>query len=126
MVNVQCMDHSQSWIPQLDMTRLPWTLHRYHVPAQLTVQPSLIPGAGLEVFSTTFISKGVRIGPYKGEIVDKDDVEGLHHTANVGEVRNGVFLCMKTESKIVCYLWEIRSGLTDNFLSLTELLFNNK
>ena len=74
------------------------------VPAQLTVQPSPIPGAGLGVFATTFISKGVRIGPYKGEIVDKDDVEGLHHTANVGEVRNGVFLCIKKESNKLCII----------------------
>ena len=62
------------------------------VPAQLTVRPSPIPGAGLGVFATTFISKSVRIGPYKGKIVDSDDMGGLHHTTNAGRVRNNVFL----------------------------------
>ena len=62
------------------------------IPAQLTVKPSLIPGAGLGVFATTFISKGVQIGPYKGKIVDKDDMGDLHNSANVCEVRYSVFL----------------------------------
>ena len=65
------------------------------VPAQLTVRPSLIPEAELGVFATTFISKGVRVGPYVAETVEKDP--------NAGEVRNSVFLCMKSE-KFVCYM----------------------
>ena len=36
--------------------------------------------------------------------MDKDDVEGLHHTANVGEVRNGLFLCMKQKVKKSCVI----------------------
>ena len=67
------------------------------VPAQLTVRPSLIPGAGLGVFANTFISKGVRMGPYKGEIIIKDDIRDVHNTANAGEVRNGIFLHIESE-----------------------------
>ena len=62
------------------------------VPAQLTVRPTPIPGEKLRVFATTFIGKGVRVGPYVGDIVNKDDMGGLHNSVNVGEVRNGVFL----------------------------------
>ena len=73
------------------------------VPAQLTVKPSLIPGAGLGVFATTLISKGVRVGPYEGKIVDKDDMGDLHNTAYAWEVRYSVFLCMKSEkSYAIC------------------------
>ena len=64
------------------------------VPAQLTVRPSQIPGAGLGVFATTSIDKGVRMGPYKGKLVDKDDMRDLHNTANAVEVRNGMFVCI--------------------------------
>ena len=71
------------------------------VPAQLTIRPSPIPGAGLGVFATTFISKGVRLGPYQVETVDKDDMGGLHNTVNAGEVRNGVFLCIESEKLYV-------------------------
>ena len=67
------------------------------VPAQLTVRTSPIPGAGLGVFTTTFISKSVRMGPYRDEIVDKNDMESLHNT-NEGEVRNEVFICMKVRN----------------------------
>ena len=67
------------------------------VPAQLTIRPSPIPGAELGVFSTTFISKGVRVGPYLAETVDKDDMGGLHNSTNAGEVINGMFLYVKTE-----------------------------
>ena len=67
------------------------------VPAQLTVRPSPIPEAGLGVFATTFISKGVRMGPYKDEIADKDDMGDIHNTTNAGKVRNSVFLCMESE-----------------------------
>ena len=71
------------------------------VPAQLSVRPSLIPEAGLGVFANTFINKSVRMGPYRDEIVDEDDMERLHNTDNAGEVRNDVFLCTKRE--IVCH-----------------------
>ena len=63
------------------------------VPAELTVRPSLIPGVGLGVFSTTFISKGVRVGPYKGKMVMRD----FYNTAYAFEVRSSVFLCMDSE-----------------------------
>ena len=72
------------------------------VPAQLTVRPSLIPGTGLGVFSTTFICKGVRLGPYVGDMVERDDMGDLHNTSSAEEVRNSVFLCMKCVN--LCYL----------------------
>ena len=63
------------------------------VPAQLTVRPSPIPGEELGVFAATFISKGVRVGPYVAGTVEKDDVGDIRNTTNAGEVRNSVFPC---------------------------------
>ena len=78
------------------------------VPAQLTVKPSPIPGAGLGVFATTLISKSVQIGPHNGKLVDKDDMGGLHNTTNIGEVRNGVFLYMESEKLyVICESCEV-------------------
>ena len=62
------------------------------VPAQLTVRTSPIPGAGLGVFATTFISKSTKMGPYRDVIFDKGDMESLHNNTNAGEVRINVFL----------------------------------
>ena len=68
------------------------------VPAQLTVIPLPIPGAGLlGVFATTFISKGVQLGPYKGQMVDINDMGDLHNTTNAWEVRSGIFLYIENE-----------------------------
>ena len=53
------------------------------------------------MFATTFIGKGARVGPYVGDIVNKDDMGGLHKSVNVGEVRNGVFLFMKSNKLYV-------------------------
>ena len=41
------------------------TYTQLHVPAQLTVTPSGIPGAGLEIFAVSFINKGIRVRPYE-------------------------------------------------------------
>ena len=71
------------------------------VPAQLTVRPSLYPEAGLGVFATIPISKGVQVGPSLDGTVKKDDIGDLHNTANEGEVRIGMFLCMKSETMYV-------------------------
>ena len=46
------------------------------VPAQLTVRPSVIPGAGLGVFAVSRIKKGVRVGPYEGRKVTREDMGG--------------------------------------------------
>jgi len=56
------------------------------VPAQVTVKPSSIPGAGLGVFSTTAIKKGVRMGPYEGVMISKTDMGDLYNTAYAWEV----------------------------------------
>ncbi len=58
------------------------------VPCPLTVKPSSITGAGLGVFTTQFIPKGVRVGPYEGRRVDKQDLGDLHNTAYAWEVCN--------------------------------------
>ena len=44
------------------------------VPSELTVKPSMIPNAGLGVFATQFIPRGVRFGPYKGRRVLKEEL----------------------------------------------------
>ena len=66
------------------------------VPAKLTVKPPPIPRVGLGVFATTFIGKGVWLGPYKGKTVDKDDI---------GDLRNTVHACKH-------YLCMDRAGLS--------------
>ena len=55
------------------------------VPHQLTVKPSSIPAAGLGVFAKSFVPRGVKMGPYIGEKIDKEDV---------------------TEDTITGYMWE--------------------
>ena len=60
------------------------------MPVQVTVKPSSIPGAGLGVFSTTTIEKGVRMGPYEGEKISKSDMGDLHNTAYAWEVHTSV------------------------------------
>ena len=56
------------------------------VPAQLTLQSSSIPGEALGVFSTVFISKGVRMGPYEGRRISKEDVDENSSIAYAWEV----------------------------------------
>ena len=56
------------------------------VPAQLTVKTSLIPGAGLGVFATSFIPKGVKLGQFDGKMVTGADVENVQSTDYAWEV----------------------------------------
>ena len=56
------------------------------VPAQLTVKTSGIPGAGLGVFATSFISKGVKLGQYGGKEVTGEEIENVHSTEYAWEV----------------------------------------
>ena len=56
------------------------------VPAQLTVRPSVIPGTGLGVFAVSRINKGVRVGPYEGRKVAREDMGDLYNTAYAWEV----------------------------------------
>ena len=59
---------------------------RLSVPAQLTVRPSLLPGASLGVFATTAISKDVRMGPYEGKKVSVEEAGKFYNTAYAWEV----------------------------------------
>ena len=93
------------------------------VPAQLTVRLSPIPGAGLGVFATTFISKGVRIGPYKGKIVDKNEMGGLHHTTKAWEVRNGFFYVRKLKVRNCIFFMRGENCMINNILNRTEFKF---
>jgi hypothetical protein len=45
------------------------------VPAELTVKPSQIFGAGLGVFANKFIPKDVRMGPYAGKRMEEKDID---------------------------------------------------
>ena len=56
------------------------------VPVELTVKPSKIANAGLGVFATQFIPRGVRFGPYEGKRVLKEEL---------------------TEGEDTSYLWEV-------------------
>ena len=59
---------------------------KIRVPSQLTIKPSSIPAAGLGVFAKSFIPRGVKMGPYVGEEIDKEDV---------------------TEDTVTSYMWEV-------------------
>ena len=56
------------------------------VPAQLTVKTSRISGAGLGVFATSFIPKGVNLGQFEGKRVTGADVENVQNTDYAWEV----------------------------------------
>ena len=57
------------------------------VPAQLTVKPSSIPGAGLGVFANENIARGVKFGPYVGKKVPASHVDEDANTSYMWEVR---------------------------------------
>ena len=61
------------------------------VPAELTVRPSSIPNAGLGVFAKKFILRGVKVGPYEGKHVWKDQVDEGTDTSYMWEVRMLVY-----------------------------------
>ena len=56
------------------------------VPQQVTVKMSSIMNAGKGVFATEFIPRRTRIGPYKGEVVQKEDVTNKTDTSYFWEV----------------------------------------
>ena len=56
------------------------------VPSQLTVKLSRIPAAGLGVFAKSFIPRGVKMGPFVGEKIAKEDI---------------------TEDTVCSYMWEV-------------------
>ena len=62
------LDESRGWDQDSkSFTSLP-------VPLQVTVRMSSIKNAGMGVFAKELIRKRTRIGPYKGEVVKKEDV----------------------------------------------------
>ena len=56
------------------------------VPAQLTVKTSSIPGAGLGVFASQGIARGVKFGPYVGKKVPASHVDEDANTSYMWEV----------------------------------------
>ena len=56
------------------------------VPVELTVRTSGIPNAGCGVFANQFIPRGVRVGPYEGKVIPKDDLEDGRDTNYMWEV----------------------------------------
>ena len=56
------------------------------VPSELTVKPSKIANAGLGVFATQFIPRGVRFGPYEGRRVLKEELTKGEDTSYMWEV----------------------------------------
>ena len=74
----------------IDLASLMFT--QLPVPAQLTVKRSCIPGAGLGVFAKSFIPRGIRVGPYEGKRVDKQDMGDVSDTAYAWEVSQNEIL----------------------------------
>ena len=56
------------------------------LPAVLKISKSSIPEAGLGVFSTTEIPKGVRFGPYKGKKMGWEHITDETNTSYMWEV----------------------------------------
>ena len=56
------------------------------LPAVLKIDQSSIPGAGLGVFSTSEIPKGVRFGPYKGKRIGWEHITDETNTSYMWEV----------------------------------------
>ena len=74
------LDESQGWDQDSkSFTSVP-------VPLQVTVKMSSIMNAGKGVFAKEFIPKRTRIGPYKGEVVQKEDVTDETDTSYFWEV----------------------------------------
>ena len=62
------------------------------VPLQVTVKMSSIMNAGKGVFAKEFIPRRTRIGPYKGEVVQKENVTDETDTRYFFEVLK-IFYC---------------------------------
>ena len=77
------------------------------VPAQLTVRPSVIPGAGLGVFAVSRINKCVRIGPYEGRKVAREDMGDLYNTAYAWEVSDVCLHHHLSVLKTYTELWQV-------------------
>ena len=73
------------------------------VPLQVTVKKSSILNAGKGVFAKEFIPRRTRIGPYKGEVVQKEDVTG------------------KTDTS---YFWEVRMYITCSAIAYTMVIWD--
>ena len=56
------------------------------VPSQVTVRLSSIKNAGKGAFAKEFIPKDTRIGPYKGEVVKREDLMDDTDTSYFWEV----------------------------------------
>ena len=56
------------------------------MPAQLTVKPSSIKGAGLGLFAAEAIARGVKFGPYIGKKVPASHVDDDTDTSYMWEV----------------------------------------
>ena len=56
------------------------------LPPEIKIKESVIPGAGMGAFSHSFIPKGTRIGPYTGEIINLDEVDGETDTSYMWEI----------------------------------------
>lgn len=54
------------------------------VPAELTVKPSRIPGAGLGVFANVFIPRNVKMGPFEGKRVEEEEITNMAYAWEVG------------------------------------------
>ncbi|XP_065900694.1 zinc finger protein 878-like isoform X2 [Dysidea avara] len=82
------LDESQGW----DQDSQSYT--SVPVPLQVTVKMSSIMNAGKGVFAKEFIPRRTRIGPYKGEVVQKEDV---------------------TDETDTSYFWEIKKTGTESY-----------
>ncbi len=62
------------------------------IPAQFTLHSSGIPGDPFGVFSTVFIGKGVRMGPYDGRRIPVEELGPTNNLSYAWEVHT--VMCM--------------------------------
>ena len=85
------LDESQGWDQDSKFfTSVP-------VPLQITVKMSSIMNAGKGVFAKEFIPRRTRIGPYKGEVVKKQDITDETDTSYFWEVHTCMSNTVKTD-----------------------------
>ena len=74
------------------------------IPKQFTVKPSLIDGAGLGVFATLVINKGVELGYYEGRKILHKDIGKDYHSNYAWVVRKVAFYSVLTDVlEIIAY-----------------------
>ena len=81
---------------------------------KLKLAKSSIPGAGLGLFTTARFPPGKRIGPYKGNIVDRDNFDPSTNPYGIARSDGKIVDAQSTQSCIARYANDCRKRDKDN------------